>query len=62
MGKLRVMSGREVCDVLAQEGFREVRHRGSHVVMQKRMPQGTITVPVPDHPEIKVGTLGGIIR
>ncbi|NQT85089.1 type II toxin-antitoxin system HicA family toxin [bacterium] len=62
MAKLRVMSGREVCDILAHEGFREVRRRGSHVVMQKRLPQGTITVPVPDHPEIKVGTLQGIIR
>ena len=62
MAKLRVMSGREVCDVLVQEGFREVRRRGSHVVMQKRLPRGTITVPVPDHPEIRVGTLRGIIR
>jgi predicted RNA binding protein YcfA (HicA-like mRNA interferase family) len=30
--------------------------------MQKRMPTGTTTVPVPDHLEIKVGTLLGIIR
>ncbi len=62
MAKLRVMSGREVCAVLSEHGFREVRRRGSHVVMQKRLPTGTITVPVPDHPEIKVGTLLGIIR
>ena len=62
MAKLRVMSGREVCAVLAQHGFREVRRRGSHIVMQKRLDKGTITVPVPDHAEVKIGTLFGIIR
>ena len=40
----------------------EVRRRGSHIVMQKRLAQGTITVPVPDHDEIRIGTLKSIIR
>jgi predicted RNA binding protein YcfA (HicA-like mRNA interferase family) len=30
--------------------------------MQKKLPDRTITVPVPDHPEIRVGTLHAIIR
>jgi predicted RNA binding protein YcfA (HicA-like mRNA interferase family) len=30
--------------------------------MQKKIPQGTITVPVPDHNEIRIGTLQSIIR
>jgi predicted RNA binding protein YcfA (HicA-like mRNA interferase family) len=30
--------------------------------MQKALPDSTITVPVPDHKEIKIGTLLGIIR
>jgi predicted RNA binding protein YcfA (HicA-like mRNA interferase family) len=30
--------------------------------MQRRVGTGTITVPVPDHPELKVGTLLSIIR
>jgi predicted RNA binding protein YcfA (HicA-like mRNA interferase family) len=30
--------------------------------MQRRTETGTITVPVPDHPEIKTGTLLAIIR
>ena len=62
MGKLRVLSGKEVCDILAKHGFCEVRRRGSHIVMQKKIPQGTITVPVPDHDEIRIGTLQSIIR
>ncbi|MGE5602270.1 MAG: type II toxin-antitoxin system HicA family toxin [Nitrososphaerales archaeon] len=62
MGRLRVLSGREVCAILARHGFREVRRRGSHVVMQKRLPETTITVPVPDHAELHTGTLLSIIR
>ncbi len=62
MGKLRVLSGKDVCIILAQHGFREVRRRGSHIVMQKKLSEGTITVPVPDHNEIKIGTLQSIIR
>jgi predicted RNA binding protein YcfA (HicA-like mRNA interferase family) len=62
LGKLRVLSGREVCKILEAEGFTEVRQRGSHVVMQKRSGDTTTTVPVPDHKELKTGTLTSIIR
>ncbi len=62
MGKLRVLSGREVCAILAQYGFQQVRQRGSHIVMQRMTVEGTITVPVPDHNELRVGTLRSIIR
>lgn len=30
--------------------------------MQRRTQAGTVTVPVPDHPELKSGTLSSIIR
>lgn len=62
MGKLRVLSGRDVCQILGRYGFIEIRRRGSHVVMQKKLSEGTITVPVPDHKEIRIGTLLSIIR
>ena len=62
LAKLRVLSGKEVCTILARHGFNEVRRRGSHIVMQKKLSEGTITVPVPDHTEIKIGTLHSIIR
>jgi len=51
-----------VCSILAKHGFEKVRQRGSHIVMQKEIPQGTITVPIPDHDEIRIGTLQSIIR
>jgi predicted RNA binding protein YcfA (HicA-like mRNA interferase family) len=30
--------------------------------MQKSAPDGTATVPVPDHKELRIGTLQSIIR
>jgi predicted RNA binding protein YcfA (HicA-like mRNA interferase family) len=62
LGKLRILSGREVCKLLAAQGFVQIRQRGSHIVMQKRTGASTLTVPVPDHRELRVGTLQSIIR
>ncbi|MGD0229575.1 MAG: type II toxin-antitoxin system HicA family toxin [Syntrophorhabdales bacterium] len=45
LGKLRVLSGRDICAVLAKHGFAEVRRRGSHIVMQKRLSDATGTFP-----------------
>ena len=62
MPKLPVLSGKDVCRILSLHGFREVRRRGSHIVMQKKAGISTITVPVPDHKEVRIGTLQAIIR
>ncbi|MBZ5570630.1 MAG: type II toxin-antitoxin system HicA family toxin [Acidobacteriia bacterium] len=62
MGKLRVLSGKEVCAILARHGFSEVRRKGSHIVMQKRTENTTVTVPVPNHAELRIGTLMSITR
>lgn len=62
MGRLGVLSGREVCRILAGQGFNQVRQRGDLIVMQKQLEGSTITVPVPDHRELRIGTLQAIIR
>ena len=62
MPKLRVLSGKEVCKIMSKHGFIEVRRKGSHIIMQKKEGNTTITVPVPDHEELRIGTLSGIIR
>ena len=63
MGKLRVMSGKEVRAILARHGIADVRRRGSHVVLQRVTDDSsTTTVPVPDHQEVNKGTLRSIIR
>jgi predicted RNA binding protein YcfA (HicA-like mRNA interferase family) len=48
--------------LLAERGFIEVRQRGSHIVMQRQDLSGTTTIPVPDHRELKRGTLLSIIQ
>ncbi|MBL7223623.1 MAG: type II toxin-antitoxin system HicA family toxin [Candidatus Brocadiae bacterium] len=62
MGKLRGLSGKDVCRILAKHGFVEVRRRGSHIVMQQKLENTTVTVPVPDHSRVRTGTLRSIIR
>jgi len=62
LGKLRVLSGSEVCRILEQHGFVAVRQRGSHCIMQLKTEETTVTVPVPLHDELRRGTLQSIIR
>lgn len=62
MPKLSVLSGQEVCKVLEAHGFHTVRQRGSNIVMQKSEDGDTTTIPVPDHSELRTGTLRSIIR
>ena len=62
MPKLGHFPGTEVCRILEQRGFQMIRQRGSHAVMQKRDGISTVTVPVPMHREVRIGTLSSIIR
>ncbi len=62
MGRLRNLSGNEVCRILSRHGFSQVRQKGSHAIMQKAIENSTVTVPVPLHSEIRIGTLQSIIR
>jgi predicted RNA binding protein YcfA (HicA-like mRNA interferase family) len=62
LGKLRVLSAKQVCQILTEQGFVQVRQRGSHIIMQKKIDDSTLTIPVPNYPEIKIGTLQSIIR
>jgi predicted RNA binding protein YcfA (HicA-like mRNA interferase family) len=58
MPRLRVLSGREVCKIWSSQGFEQVRRKGSHIIMQKKEEDTTITVPVPDHPRVALAALG----
>jgi predicted RNA binding protein YcfA (HicA-like mRNA interferase family) len=62
MPKLGIFSGQEVRRILEGEGFSLVRQKGSHMALQKKLEGTTITVPVPNHAEIRIGTLQSIIR
>jgi len=61
--KLGSFSGEQIVSIMEKHGFLSVRQKGSHMVMQKRTDDGgTITVPVPMHKMVKIGTLQSIIR
>jgi predicted RNA binding protein YcfA (HicA-like mRNA interferase family) len=50
---MRVFSGIEICKLLSQHGFKEIRQKGSHIIMQKKTDNSTITIPVPNHKELE---------
>jgi len=62
MGKLRILSGKEVCMILSRHGFVKARQKGSHMIMMKSFVNESMTVTVPDHKEVAIGTLSSIIR
>ncbi|KJU87734.1 YcfA-like protein [Candidatus Magnetobacterium bavaricum] len=64
MGKAPPLSGKEICRVLEREGFKSVRHTGSHKIYQKLTEDGIITIAVPIHSNqpLKKGTLSNILK
>jgi len=62
MPELRNVSGREAVRALERLGFRQVRQRGSHVIMARQDPEGNVGCAVPMHRELKIGTLRGILK
>ena len=58
MPKLPVVSGAETVRALEWLGFAVVRQRGSHIVLRR----GAAGCVVPNHREIKAGTLRGILK
>lgn len=62
MPNLPHLSGREIIRALGRLGFVQARQRGSHVVMKKSVPGGTLGCVVPMHDEVAIGTLRSILR
>lgn len=58
MPKPPVLSGREIVSGLHRLGFVLINQRGSHIKLRK----GDATVIVPDHREVRRGTLSSILR
>ena len=58
MPKLPHISGAQVVKALERLGFVVARQRGSHIILRK----GSSGCVVPNHKEIKVGTLAGVLR
>ena len=58
MPKFPGLSGADVVRALEKLGFSVVRQTGSHIVM-RRLGSGCV---VPNHKEVKVGTVNGVLR
>ena len=58
---LPVVSGRDVVKALSKAGFRPVRQKGSHVMLEKRTSDVVVRLTVPLHKHLKKGTLRRII-
>ncbi|MBS3964573.1 MAG: type II toxin-antitoxin system HicA family toxin [Methylomonas sp.] len=58
MPKIPVISGAEAIRALQRLGFVFVRQRGSHIVLRR----GSSGCVVPNHREIKTGTLVGLLK
>ncbi|MGC8562938.1 MAG: type II toxin-antitoxin system HicA family toxin [Thermoplasmata archaeon] len=61
MPKLPIVSGSEVVKALTKIGFFIDHQTGSHVIM-RREGEKILTITVPQHRELKKGTLRAIIR
>lgn len=58
MPRLPHVSGVETVRALEHLGFVVLRQRGSHTILRR----GSMGCVVPNHREIKVGTLGGVLK
>jgi predicted RNA binding protein YcfA (HicA-like mRNA interferase family) len=58
MPKLPHISGAQAVRIFERLGFVVMRQNGSHIILRK----GSSGCVVPNHKEIKVGTLAGILR
>ena len=58
MPKLPHISGAQAVRALERLGFEEVRQRGSHIITRR----GSDGCVVPNHREIKTGTLSGVLK
>ena len=60
---LKKISGKECVKILCNKfDFKIARQRGSHIVLRKYTPEGSIGTVVPNHKELKVGTLKGVLE
>lgn len=58
MPKLPIISGAKAIRALEKLGFTVVRQQGSHVILQR----DNLGCVVPNHNELKIGTLSGILK
>ena len=62
MRTLKSISGKECVKILCNKfNFQVIRQKGSHIILRSCIDSSIGTV-VPNHPELKIGTLKGILE
>jgi predicted RNA binding protein YcfA (HicA-like mRNA interferase family) len=60
---LKKISGKDCVKILCNKfGFTFIRQKGSHIVLKKETNGKTIGTVVPNHDEIKIGTLKSVLK
>jgi predicted RNA binding protein YcfA (HicA-like mRNA interferase family) len=62
MPKLPSVSGERVIRALKRAGFVELRQKGSHVSLERRVGNEVLKTVVPMHNELAKGTLSDILK
>ena len=60
---LKKISGKDCVKILCNKfGFRIARQKGSHIVLKKETKEGMAGTVVPNHKELKIGTLKAVLE
>lgn len=62
MSKVPSLSYQQVIKALRRDGWIVVRQKGSHIRLQKRLPDEMLKITVPAHRPIKRSTLAHILK
>lgn len=62
MPNIKNLSGKEVIKILESFGFEQLRQKGSHIILVKKTTAGKIGCVVPNHKDLALGTLKGILK
>lgn len=62
MSKVPSLSYQQVINALRRDGWIVIRQKGSHIRLQKRLPNEMLKIIVPAHRPIKRSTLSHILK
>ena len=62
MSKVPSLNYPQVINTLRRDGWIVIRQKGSHIRLQKRLPDETLKIIVPAHRPIKRSTLSHILK
>ena len=62
MSKVPSLSYQKIIAALERDGWIVVRHRGSHIRLEKKLPDETLKITVPAHRPVKRSTLAKILK